>query len=90
MRCFKQVMAIPPANRMVAGNIASDLMLVISAGSLQPGKGNLREALSSTIIERSVPVKHDTKPRKTCVFFTFSGLYGANPYNPWAIRGCTG
>jgi hypothetical protein len=56
MRCFKQVMAIPPANRMVAGNIASDLMLVISAGSLQPGKGNLREALSSTYIERNVSV----------------------------------
>jgi hypothetical protein len=56
MRCFKQVMAIPPANRMVAGNIASDLMLVISAGSLQPGKGNLREALSSTIIEWGPPI----------------------------------
>jgi hypothetical protein len=52
---------------MVAGNIASDLMLVISAGSLQPGKGNLREALSSTIIERSVPVKHDTILYRTYV-----------------------
>jgi hypothetical protein len=48
MRCLKQVMAIPPANRSITGNIACDLKLMISAGRLQSGRGNLREALSST------------------------------------------
>jgi hypothetical protein len=74
-------MAIPPANRMVAGNIASDLMLVISAGRLQPGKGNLRAALSSTIIEWVPPVKH-------VILHSRSSFNGSYPYKPYVIQGC--
>jgi hypothetical protein len=43
-------MAIPPVIKRVAGNIACDWKLVISAGSLQSGRVNLREALSSTFV----------------------------------------
>jgi hypothetical protein len=41
-------MAIPPAYKSVAVNIACDLKLLASSGILQSGRGNLREALSST------------------------------------------
>ena len=88
MRCLREVMAISPIDEEygLIGNIPFVLW-----GSNYRGVGGarkiLREALSSTIIERSVPVKHDPKPRRTCVYFYLCGLYGANPYNPWVIRG---
>jgi hypothetical protein len=73
---------------MVAGNIASDLMLVISAGSLQPGKGNLREALSSTIIQWGPPTKHDKILDRTYVLlYSRSSINGSNPLKPYAMRG---
>jgi hypothetical protein len=55
--------------------------------AVEPARHLPKRRFRPPIIERGVPVKHDTKPRKTCVLFTFSGLYGANPYNPWVIRG---